>query len=67
MLVQQFRAAMAIQRVEAEVDARASCVQKQAHRPWNWIAMDATSRHVIAFSVEDRSLKRAKRVCNEDA
>ena len=32
-----------------------SFVQKKANKQWIWIAMDATSRHIIAFHVGDRS------------
>jgi IS1 family transposase len=44
-----------IQRLEVEADELASFVQKQAHKQWVWIAMDATTRQVIAFHVGDRS------------
>jgi hypothetical protein len=37
-----------IQRLEVEADELASFVQKKAHKQWVWIAMDATSRQVIA-------------------
>ena len=44
-----------IQRLEVEADELASLVQKKAHKQWVWIAMDATTRQVIAFHVGDRS------------
>jgi insertion element IS1 protein InsB len=44
-----------IQRLEVEADELASFVQKKAHKQWVWIAMDATTRQVIAFHVGDRS------------
>src|SRR5262249_16416902 len=44
-----------LQRLEAEVDELWSFVGKQANRQWVWIAMDATTRQVIAFHVGDRS------------
>ena len=44
-----------IQRLEVEADEMASFVQKKANKQWIWIAMDATSRQVIAFHVGDRS------------
>src|SRR4029434_2917025 len=44
-----------IHRLEVEADELASLVQKQAHKQWVWIAMDATTRQVIAFHVGDRS------------
>jgi IS1 family transposase len=35
--------------LEVETDATASFVQKKANKQWIWIAMDATTRQVIAF------------------
>ena len=40
----------------------ASFVRKKANEQWIWIAMDATSRQVIAFHVGDRSRKSATRL-----
>ena len=40
-----------IQRLEVEADDLASFVQKKANKQWVWIAMDATTRHIIAFHV----------------
>jgi insertion element IS1 protein InsB len=51
-----------IQRLEVEADEMPSFVQKKAHKPWIWIAMDAKTRQVIAFHVGDRSRKSAKRL-----
>jgi insertion element IS1 protein InsB len=51
-----------LQRLEVEADEMASFVQKKAHKQWIWIAMDATSRQVIAFHVGDRSRRSAKRL-----
>jgi hypothetical protein len=51
-----------IRRLEVEADEMASFVQKKAHKQWIWIAMDATTRQVIAFHVGDRSRKSAKRL-----
>src|SRR5215813_13093067 len=39
----------------AELDKLWSCVGKKENRYWVWIVMDATTRHVIAFHVGDRS------------
>jgi insertion element IS1 protein InsB len=47
-------------RLEAEADELWSFVQRRANRQWIWIAMDATTRQVIAFHVGDRSRDRAK-------
>jgi len=41
--------------VQAELDELWSFVGKKTNRQWVWIAMDATTRHVIAFHVGDRS------------
>jgi insertion element IS1 protein InsB len=49
-------------RLEVEADDMASLVQKKAHKPWIWIAMDAETRQVMAFHVGDRSCKSAKRL-----
>jgi insertion element IS1 protein InsB len=50
-----------IQCLEVEADEMASFVPKKTNKPWIWIAMDATSRQVIAFHVGDRSRRSAKR------
>src|SRR5262245_41390625 len=52
-------------KLEAEADAMWSVVQKQANKPWSWLAMDATTRQIIAFPVGDRSRKRAKALWRE--
>jgi IS1 family transposase len=51
-----------IQRLEVEADEMASFIQKKANKQWIWIAMDATSRQVIAFHVGDRSRKSAQQL-----
>jgi insertion element IS1 protein InsB len=51
-----------IQRLEVEADEMASFVREKANKQWIWIAMDATSRQVIAFHVGDRSRKSARRL-----
>jgi insertion element IS1 protein InsB len=52
--------AVILQRLEAELDELWSFVGKKANRHWVWIAMDATTRQVIAFHVGDRSGQRAQ-------
>jgi insertion element IS1 protein InsB len=47
--------AVIVQRLEAELDELWSFVGKKANRHWVWIAMDASTRQVIAFHVGDRS------------
>jgi len=49
-----------LQRLEAEMDELWGFVGKKANRHWVWIAMDATSRQIIAFHVGDRSGQSAK-------
>ena len=44
-----------LQRLEAELDELWSFVGKKANRQWVWIAMDATTRQVLAFHVGNRS------------
>src|SRR5713101_6846315 len=51
-----------VRRLEVEADEMASSVQKKANKQWIWIAMDATTRQVIAFHVGDRSRQSAKRL-----
>jgi insertion element IS1 protein InsB len=47
--------AVILQRLEAEMDELWSFVGKMTNRQWVWIALDATTRQVIAFHVGDRS------------
>jgi IS1 family transposase len=49
-----------LRRLEAEADELWSFVQQKANKQWIWIAMDATTRQVIAFRVGDRSRDSAK-------
>jgi insertion element IS1 protein InsB len=46
-------------RLPAEAEARWSVVPQQATRSWMWIAMDATTRQVMAFHLGDRRRDRA--------
>ena len=48
-----------IHQLEAEADEMWSFVGKKANRQWIWIAMDATTRQIIAFPVGDRSREDA--------
>jgi insertion element IS1 protein InsB len=41
-----------LRRLEGEADEMASFVEKKANKQWIWIAMDATTRQVIAFHVD---------------
>ncbi len=51
-----------LQRLEAELDELWSFVGKRANRQWVWIAIDATTRQVIAFHVGDRSQASAEQL-----
>ena len=51
---------MILQRLEAELDELWSFVGKKANRQGVWIAMDATTRQVLAFHVGDRSSQSAQ-------
>jgi|SRR5882724_735663 len=53
---------MMTRRLEVESDAMASFVQTKAHTQWRGIAMDATTRPVMACHVGDRSRTSAKRL-----
>ena len=53
---------MILQRLEAELDELWSFVGKKANRQWVWIAMDATTRQVLAFHVGDHSQASAERL-----
>ncbi len=49
-----------LSRLEAEADEMWSFVHKKANKQWVWIAMDATTRQIIAFHVGDRSGESGK-------
>jgi insertion element IS1 protein InsB len=51
-----------LRRLEAEADEMWSFVQKKAHKPWIWMAMDAKTRQIMAFHVGDRSRDSAKQL-----
>jgi insertion element IS1 protein InsB len=51
--------------LEAEADEMWSFVQKKANKQWSWLAMDATTRQIIAFHVGDRSRESAKALWSE--
>jgi insertion element IS1 protein InsB len=51
-----------IRRLAVEADEMSSFGQQKANKPWIWIAMDATTRQVMAFHVGDRSRRSAKRL-----
>jgi insertion element IS1 protein InsB len=44
-----------VQCLEVGADEMSSFVQKKANKQWIWIAMDATTRQVIACHVGDRT------------
>src|SRR5262245_3297529 len=47
-------------RLEAEAEEMWSFVQKKANKQWIWIAMDTTTRQIMAFHVGDRSGEGSK-------
>jgi insertion element IS1 protein InsB len=51
-----------MRRLEVEADEMASFVKKKANQPWVWIAMEATTRQVMAFHVGDRRRTSVKRL-----
>jgi insertion element IS1 protein InsB len=53
-------AEVVIHQLEAEADEMWSFVEKKANKQWLWIAMDATTRQIIAFHVGDRRRDSAK-------
>jgi insertion element IS1 protein InsB len=53
-------AAVELRQLEAEADELWSFVKKKANKPWLWIAMETTTRQIVAFHVGDRSRDRAK-------
>jgi insertion element IS1 protein InsB len=46
--------------VEAEADEMCSVVKQRANKPWLWLAMDRTTRQIMAFYVGDRSRDSAR-------
>jgi insertion element IS1 protein InsB len=53
-------AEVVIHQLEAEADEMWSFVEKKANKQWIWIAMDATTRQIMAFHVGDRRRDNAK-------
>jgi insertion element IS1 protein InsB len=53
-------AEVGLHQLEAEADEVWSFVEKKANKPWLWIAMDATTRQIMAFHVGDRSRDSAQ-------
>lgn len=49
-----------VQCLEVEADELWSFVGKKENKQWVWVAMNATTRQIIAFHVGDRSRKGAK-------
>jgi insertion element IS1 protein InsB len=54
--------AVIMQLVEAEADEVCSFVKKKANKRWLWLAMNRTTRQVIAFHVSDRSRDSARQL-----
>jgi insertion element IS1 protein InsB len=49
-----------LRQLEAEADEMWSFVRQKANKQWIWIAMDATTRQIIAFHVGDRRRDSAR-------
>jgi insertion element IS1 protein InsB len=49
-------------RLPAEADERWSFVGRKSNKPWVWIAIDVSSKQVIAFYVGDRSRQSARKL-----
>jgi insertion element IS1 protein InsB len=49
-----------VYKLEAEADDMWSFVQQKANKQWIWLAMDATTRQIMAFHVGARSRESAK-------
>jgi insertion element IS1 protein InsB len=58
-------ATVLLYKLETEADAMWSFVQKKANKHWIWLAMDATTRQIIAFHVGNRSRESAKALWSE--
>ena len=56
--------AVSMQRLEAEVDELWSFVGTKKNRQWVWIAMDATTRQVIAFHVGSHRHRQCAGPCH---
>jgi insertion element IS1 protein InsB len=54
--------AVIIQRLDVEADEMCSVVERKANKQWLWLAMDTTTRQVIAFHVGDRSRKSTEQL-----
>jgi insertion element IS1 protein InsB len=54
--------AVIIQRLDVEADEMCSVVERKANKQWRWLAMDTTTRQVIAFHVGDRSRKSTEQL-----
>jgi insertion element IS1 protein InsB len=51
--------AVIIQQLDVEADEMCSFVEKKANKQWLWLAMDTTTRQVVACHVGDRSRQSA--------
>jgi len=56
------RGVVQLLRLEAEADEMWSFVARKENKQWIWIAIDATTKQVIAFYVGDRSRKSARQL-----
>ena len=54
-----------VYKLEAEADEMWSFVQKKANKQWIWLAMDATTRQIMALHVGERSRESATALWSE--
>ena len=57
-----YRDGVVLYRLEVEADETWSFVGKKANRQWIWLALEVTTRQVIAFHVGDRSRQSAEQL-----
>ncbi len=53
---------MIVRRLEAEADEMCRFVKQQANKQWVWLAMERTTRQIMAFHVGDRSRDSARQL-----
>jgi insertion element IS1 protein InsB len=51
-----------LRRLEAEADELCSFVEQKVNKQWLWLAMDRTTRQIIALHVGDRSRESARQL-----
>ena len=62
MAARSSKASGLVRASDAEADEMHSFVQKKANEQWLWLALDRSTRQIIAFHVGDRSRTSAKQL-----